>query len=62
VAARALAVRAAPAPLPQDVINKNRQELVSQLGLHAHLCDELYTAVAATNICSESYHLRKEVV
>jgi hypothetical protein len=52
VAARSLAVRAAPALLPQDVINKNRQELVSQLGLHAHLCDELYTTVAA-NICPE---------
>lgn len=38
--------------LPQDIINKSRQELVSQLGLHAQLCDELYSAVAA-NICPE---------
>lgn len=31
-------------------MNKNRQELVSLLGLHAKVCDDLLTTVAA-NIC-----------
>jgi len=36
----------------QDLMNKNRQELVSLLGLHAAVCDDLLSTVA-TNICPE---------
>eukprot|EP00802_Teleaulax_amphioxeia_P016185 Tamp_16298.p1 GENE.Tamp_16298~~Tamp_16298.p1 ORF type:complete len:405 (-),score=58.39 Tamp_16298:259-1440(-) len=46
------ALRREGVTLAKDIINKSRQELVSQLGLHAQLCDELYSAVAA-NICPE---------